>query len=460
MDSKSKAIIGKFTEKPFTFARLFVYNGPVKNSISWLKISFIMALGFGAGALGAYLWDLHELKGLLAASESVDDGVQTEVRVEAPTLEEAFPYVLPPKSTLNSVFRELGVSPQSIHQIVEAAKPINDLGRLHAGTRFQLTYLPGSQNEVIGVRFRFSHVEQLEVKKNGDTWLAEKNIEAVDIKIRTFTGIVKSSLWESATQAKMDPNLISDLSEVFAWQIDFSREVRVRDRWRISVEQKWVKGQPIGWGSILAAEYETADQKYSAILFDVGDGERGYFAPDGTSLKKMFLKSPLRFGRISSRFTTKRFHPILQINRPHLGVDYAAPIGTPIRAIGDGVISEAGWRGTAGNMIRLRHNSIYMTAYKHLKGFAKGIRSGSRVAQGQVIGYVGNTGLSSGPHLHFEFFQSGRFVDPLGKKFPSADPVPQALMGQFEAQRKNLVSSLPLWDSVKVGSVDDEKSTL
>lgn len=431
----------------------------MKNAISWSKISCLFVLGFGAGILGVHFWNLYG-GDFLVAPEIIDREVRFEPQNLEPSLEESFPNVLPPDSTLNSALRELGVSAQVIHQIVEAARPVMDLGRLRAGTRFQLIFSSNSSNDLVGMHFRFSPIEQLLVNKKADSWKAEKITEAVDIKVRTFSGVVESSLWESALDAKMDPNLISELSEVFAWQIDFSREVRENDRWRISVEQKWVRGSPVGWGSILAAEYETAEQRYAAILFESPEGERGYYAPDGTSLKKMFLKSPLRFGRISSRFTTKRFHPILQVNRPHLGVDYAAPIGTPIRAIGDGVISEAGWRGSAGNMIRLRHNSIYMTAYKHLSRFAKGIRKGSRVAQGQVIGYVGTTGLSSGPHLHFEFYQSGRFVDPLGRKFPSADPIPPALMGQFQIQIKNLMSSLPSWDAVKVGSSGGDSTTL
>jgi murein DD-endopeptidase MepM/ murein hydrolase activator NlpD len=161
----------------------------------------------------------------------------------------------------------------------------------------------------------------------------------------------------------------------------------------------------------------------------------------------MFLKSPIRYSRISSRFTTKRFHPILQFNRPHLGVDYAAPIGTPIRAVGDGVIMSAGRNGGAGNMIKLQHNSTYSTAYKHLNGFAKGIHSGARVHQGQIIGYVGTTGLSTGPHLHFEFFQNGKYVDPLGRKFPSAEPVPQEKMAEFEIETHKLMASLPEWST-------------
>ncbi|MGZ3742368.1 MAG: M23 family metallopeptidase [Pseudobdellovibrionaceae bacterium] len=370
-----------------------------------------------------------------------------------PSIEELYPYLIPPKSTLNSLLRELEVSPQTIHQIVEAAKPVSDLGRLKPGVRFQLTYMnpADTSSEVVGIRFHFSPAEMLEVKKSANGWTAQKITEVVEKKIMTFSGIVTSSLWNSAVQAKMDPNLISDLAEVFAWQLDFSREVQANDHWRLSVEQKLVKGQPIGWGPILAAEYESETQKYTGVLYHTEENQWGYYTPEGANLRRMFLKSPIRYGRISSRFTTKRFHPILQFNRPHLGVDYAAPIGTPVRAVGDGVAMDVGAHGGAGKMIRIRHNSEYATAYKHLSGFAKGIRTGARILQGQIIGYVGSTGLSTGPHLHFEFFQKGRYVDPLGRKFPQAEPIPSRLLTKFKSEVLGLMASLPEWNSTTMG---------
>lgn len=361
-------------------------------------------------------------------------------------LEELYPHVLKPRSTLFSALRELSVSPITIHHIVEASKPVYNLTKLRSGTRFQLLRENEPSADIVGIKFKFSPVDMLEIRRIDGAWKAQEIKEPVSIKVVTFSGVVTSSLWESAERASMDPNLISELAEIFAWQVDFAREVRVNDRWRLSVERKFAKGQPIGWGSILAAEYENAGNLNQAVLFRLSGEDKGYFSPDGASLKKMFLKSPIRYGRISSRFQRRRFHPILQVHRPHLGVDYAAPKGTPIRSVGDGVITFAGWSGGGGKVIKIRHNSVYQTAYKHLNGYAPGIRNGSRVKQGQVIGYVGSTGLSTAPHLHFEFFQAGRYVDPLGKKFPSADPVPKILMGQFEVESVSLLQSLPPWE--------------
>lgn len=374
------------------------------------------------------------------------------VEAAAPVLsvEEAFPYVIEPRSTLFSTLRGHDVSPAVIQQLVDAAKPVQNLARLQSGIRYQLTFHGDDATELAEMRIRLSAVEMLHLKKNNGSWYAEKIVEQVDLQIVTFSGLVTSSLWDSAIKAQMDPNLVAELADIFGWEVDFSREVRVNDRWRLAVERKLVKGQPIGWGAILAAEYENAGVSHQAAIFRVNGQEMGYFTPKGESLRKMFLKSPIRYGRITSGFNLRRFHPILNVRRPHLGVDYGAPVGTPVRAVGDGTVTSAGWSGGGGNVLKIRHNGTYQTAYKHLQSFARGVRSGTRVSQGQVVAYVGNTGLSTGPHLHFEFYQNGSFVDPLSKKFPSADPVPANQLQQFQTEAALLLQSLPAWENVEI----------
>jgi murein DD-endopeptidase MepM/ murein hydrolase activator NlpD len=382
-----------------------------------------------------------------------------QIVVASPPVEEVYPHLISPQSTLYSALLKLDVGAPTIRHIVDAAKPICDLSRILPGTQFQLFFSNTNKSELTGIKFRFSPVDILELKKNGDNWVAQKITPTVEVKVVTFSGNVSSTLWESAEEAHMDPNLISELAEIFAWQVDFSREVREDDRWRLTVEQKFINGLPIGWGSILAAEYENAGQLHAAVLFR-NNGERlGYFAPDGTSLKRMFLKSPIQYARISSKFSKSRFHPILKINRPHLGVDYAAAKGTPIRAVASGVVTFAAWGGGGGNTIKLRHNSTYETAYKHLSKFGIGIHAGTHVQQGQTIGFVGTTGLSTAPHLHYEFFESGRYVDPLGKKFPSADPVPAELMAQFRSAADSCTKSLPPWESLAITQRDVKEPT-
>lgn len=366
---------------------------------------------------------------------------------EALSTEQRYPYVIEPRSSFLAALRKLDVNPQDIHQMVQAAKPIKDLGRLNAGTRFQVNFA-GTNNELLEtVRIRMTPQLSLLLIKNAEgVWHAEEIKKKTDTRIVTFKGTVRTSLWESAVEAQMNPALISELAEVFAWQVDFSREVRVGDRWRLSVEEEFVQGEQIGWGSILSAEYTNGEEVHTAVLFRKDNEDLGYFAPDGSSLKRVFLKSPIQYGRISSRFTRKRFHPVLKVLRPHNGVDYAAPTGTPIRSVGDGVIENIGRNNGAGNFIKIRHNGTYATAYKHLSRFAKGVKRGTKIQQGQTIGYVGSTGLSSGPHLHFEFYVDGRYVDPLGRKFPAASPVPQEQLTEFADNKKKFLAYLPDWD--------------
>jgi hypothetical protein len=212
-------------------------------------------------------------------------------------VEELYPYVIPKKSTLSSELRKLNVSSQDIHEFVTAAKPVYDFSKIKPGVRYELYHgTPATleaQVPLVGAKFYLSPVEMVEIKKVNNEWTAHKITEEVATQVISFQGIVSSTLWESAENAKMDPNLISDLAEIFAWQVDFAREVRVNDRWRIVVEQKVVKGEPYGWGNILAAEYENAGQLQSAVLYQVAGKSHGYYNPkDGSSLRRMFLKSP------------------------------------------------------------------------------------------------------------------------------------------------------------------------
>lgn len=386
-------------------------------------------------------------------------------------VEEMFPNQIPKGSTFFNALRAQDVNPVTIQAIVDATKPVYNLAKLHSGVRYRLVFqdptkteppvldtatekaitnaqrqVPAEQSgELQMVQFYLSPIEKLTIEKANNAWAAQIIAEEVTLKTVTFSGVVSSSLWNSAVNAGMDPDLISELADIFGWEVDFAREVQLNDRWRLTVEQKQVKNRPIGWGAILAAEYINRGEIHQAALFRLNGEDMGYYTPKGASLKKVFLKSPIRYGRITSTFQRRRFHPVLQIYRAHRGVDYGAPIGTPVRAVGDGRVTFAARSGGGGNVIKVRHNGVYETAYKHLSGYARGIRSGASVQQGQVIGYVGNTGMSTGPHLHFEFYQNGSYIDPLGKKFPSADPVPKEHMATFQTSAQTLLSALPAW---------------
>ena len=409
-----------------------------------IALGLVVFIGLVFGGLFVHFGPNHSL-------------LPTDPPIKILSVETEYPFSIGPGNTLYNVLTDLNISGSTIQAIVDGAKPVIQLSRIRPGTRFSLGFKEENPSELKQIKFRLSPVDIFEINLKNDGWHASKLDIKVEISTVTFAGSVGTTLWESAEVANMDTTLIPELAEIFAWQVDFAREVRVGDRWRMVVEQKLVKGQRIGWGRITSAEYENAGHLYSAILFRHNGEDYGYFAPDGSSLRKMFLKSPIRFGRISSTFQRKRFHPILKVHRPHLGVDYAAPTGTPVHAVGNGVVTSAGWSGGGGNTLRIRHNSTYQTAYMHLSGFAKGISRGTKVQQGQVVAYVGNTGLSTASHLHFEFYENGAFINPQSKKFPSAEPVPNDLKEVFNQAAKPLLAALPAWGASITGVQDSKE---
>lgn len=350
-------------------------------------------------------------------------------------------------SSLYQTLRNEGLASQTILELVKIAKPIFPLEEIVAGTLFEITWDGPEKNTPLKLALRYAADSSLVIERAnaGLEWTASKLNHPITIVNKTFRGLVTSSLWESAEIVGMDPSLISNLAEVFAWQIDFNRQVKRGDRWRLTVEQKLVEDKVIGWGNILVAEYENNGQSYTGIRYPAEAENASYYFPNGQSLKRMFIKSPIKFGRITSGFSHSRFHPILRENRPHNGVDYGAPSGTPVMAVGKGQIESIGTNGGSGQMIKIRHNATYSTAYLHLKGFASGLHRGSTVEQGEIIGYVGATGLATGPHLHFSFYENDVYVDPLGLRFPSAEPIAKLQLPQFQKLVQNLMNTLPDW---------------
>ena len=245
-------------------------------------------------------------------------------------------------------------------------------------------------------------------------------------------GTIKSSLWNAMLAGHADPNLAIQLSDIYAWTIDFF-ELRKGDRYKAVYQKIYVDSNYVGLGKVKASDFITKEGPHYAFYFEQ-NGRGNYFDENGKSLERTFLKAPLKYRRISSRFSNHRWHPILKIYRPHHGVDYAAAEGTPVHSLGDGVIIKRGYqRNGAGNYLKIRHNSVYVTQYAHLRAFARGIRTGVHVKQGQLIGYVGHTGLATGPHLDFRIFKYGTPINPLTVKSPSAKPVAPQYMAAFDS---------------------------
>jgi murein DD-endopeptidase MepM/ murein hydrolase activator NlpD len=260
--------------------------------------------------------------------------------------------------------------------------------------------------------------------------------------VRKIEGEVTLSLYDAVCASGGDAELAMLLSDIFAWDIDFFTDPRSGDRFSLLVEQYVRGGNRREYGAVLAARYQGKEVSKEAYLFRLANGNRGYFDGEGKSLRRTFLRSPLNYRRISSFFTNSRFHPILKTYRPHHGIDYSARYGTPIVAIGDGKVQYAGWKGGYGRFVSIRHNSIYESTYGHLSRFGKGIARGARVKQGQVIAYVGSSGLSTGPHLDFRIARNGSFVNPLKLSVPPLEPVPQGEIATFKGRAQDLTKAL------------------
>ncbi len=268
-----------------------------------------------------------------------------------------------------------------------------------------------------------------------------KEKKPIITQIKTASGVITSSLWNTMKAQALDPMLAMDLSDIYAWSIDFFG-IQKGDKFRVIYEENFVFGKSIGIGRIFAAQFVHAGEDFYAFSF-TQNNEDSYFDDKGKSLKKAFLKAPLKFSRISSQFSNSRFHPVLKIHRPHHGIDYAAPTGTPVFSIGEGtVIAKAYQASGGGNYLKIKHNSIYTTSYMHLSKFGEGISNGVRVKQGQIIGYVGSTGLSSGPHLDFRVFMSGTPVNPLTIKSPPTEPVFEKNMKNYTIHRDSMMTKL------------------
>jgi murein DD-endopeptidase MepM/ murein hydrolase activator NlpD len=343
---------------------------------------------------------------------------------------------------------------------------LRDIGRvvqeIRATDLFSLRRIKPGDQVMVSVDFD-GRLRQLQYQKSpdqvyvldccADSVSSYRTGLAYDIYLRKLAGSIETTVYEVLHSAGGDDRLVYKLSDIFESDIDFITEPRPGDRLSLLVEEKRYKGEWIGHGDIVYAAYEGKKVTQTAICFVPEDDpheEARFFTPSGESLVRVFLRSPLNFRRISSSFSRNRLHPILRVYRPHLGVDYAAPAGTPVVAIGDGVVNYAGWNGGFGRFVRIRHGSVYETSYGHFTRIAKGIKKNSRVKRGQVIGYVGSTGLATGPHLDYRVKRHGEFIDPLRMENPPAEPLKPQYTDQFQSQTRLLAA---IADSLASGQV-------
>lgn len=346
-----------------------------------------------------------------------------------------------PGDTLARLLTARGYDAATVHSIVESGAGGSELANLKVDTT--LTLSVSSDGRISEVSYTPDRLREVTVSRDASgafiSSVSEKQTVAVT---RYADGTIEDSLFASGKRAGVSDGIILAMADAFSYDIDFALEVQPGDRFKVLYEEVLVDGLKLSDGPVLAAEFSNQGKTYRAVRFVAKDGRAGFYTPEGMAMRKAFLRTPVDFARISSRYTTRRLHPVLNTVRAHRGVDYAAARGTPVRATGDGKIEFAGNKGGYGRVLIVRHHGNQSTLYAHLNGFAKNIRSGARVSQGQVIGYVGSTGLASGPHLHYEFRVNGVHVDPLKVKTTQAMPIAAAEKAAFLAQSSRLVALL------------------
>lgn len=341
--------------------------------------------------------------------------------------------------TLFEIFKENGLNYSQLHDLQIATRKVFRWKNILPGRPYNITV--DADNHIQSLVYRIDDRTTLDVIREASGFRAEKVVTDYEVREAHLGGVIESSLASALDEDGKSAALALDLSDIFSWDIDFNTDIRKGDVYRVVVEELYLNGEFKRYGDVLSAEFENDGSLHRAYRFEV-EGRAGYFDDDGKSLRRAFLKAPLSYRRISSGFSRSRLHPVLKIRRPHLGIDYVAPRGTPVSAIGDGTVRFAGWKGANGRMIILRHPMGYTTYYGHLSRIAKRIRSGVRVAQGDVIGYVGSSGRATGAHLHFQMKRRGRILNPLSVKLPRGKGIPKNRLEDFRNFRNGMDEAL------------------
>ena len=341
---------------------------------------------------------------------------------------------------LSDILIDRGVSTSDIDQIAKNSLPVFDVRRMRAGNKYTVFYSKDSSRNPKFLAYENNSVEYYLYSLTDSLNVISGKHEVIS-KRQIMSGVIHSSLWNAMKENNISPLLAVELSDIYAWSIDFFG-IQKGDQFTVIYDEVFVVGTSIGLGKIYASSFTQVGTIFYAIRFTQEDGDN-FFDEKGNSLRKAFLKAPLKFSRISSRFSNNRMHPILRIVRPHHGIDYSAPTGTPVYSIGEGVVLQKSYQATGGgNFVKIKHNSVYTTTYMHLSKFAIGLKTGNRVKQGEVIGYVGATGLASGPHLDFRVFMGGSAVDPLKIKSEPAEPVKPTNLKKFKSLCDSVLQKL------------------
>jgi murein DD-endopeptidase MepM/ murein hydrolase activator NlpD len=342
--------------------------------------------------------------------------------------------------TLAQVFHDQGLSAQTLYKLTNSSEQAASLARIVPGQqlRFELDEAGG----LVSLEHVLSPIRKLRITASDEGYVSEEVVKDIEVRHAEAFGTIQDSLFVDGQNAGLSDGQIMELAGIFGWDIDFALELRRGDSFSLVYEEHYLDGKKFRNGPILAAEFINRGTTYRALRYEDKDGYASYFDEDGRSKRRAFIRSPVKFARVSSGFTNKRWHPVLKKWRSHKGTDYAAPTGTPIRATGGGTVTFRGWKGGYGRVVIIQHANKYTTVYAHMSRFRKDVKKGSKVKQGQTIGYVGSSGLASGPHLHYEFRVNGVHRNPLTVKLPKSAPLPKGELAEFQQSTAPLLARL------------------
>ena len=343
--------------------------------------------------------------------------------------------------TLSSLFSKRKLNAE-LHKIMLLGDKVKELKSVYPGQKIHFHL---SDENLVGIELETNVNRRLKVVKEDKNYLVDEIIRDFEIRTQVASSTIENSLFLAGQQAGLSDAVIMELANIFGWDIDFALDIRTGDQFSVVYEEKYLDGEKIKDGAIIAAEFVNAGESFRAVRYTDSKGNTDYYSQNGRSMRKPFLRTPVDFARISSRFNLKRKHPVLNKIRAHKGVDYAASTGTPIKASGDGKVVHRGTKGGYGRTIIVKHGSRYSTLYAHMHKYAKSTHVGKRVKQGQIIGYVGKSGLATGPHLHYEFRVNGVHRNPLTVKLPDASPLPKNEMQRFKTATAEEFARLDLY---------------
>lgn len=367
--------------------------------------------------------------------------ISTAPSEPAPIIENWQTFEIKSGNTLSTLFAKAGYNDKVMYSVIHSSKDAKQLANIYPGE--QIGFLNNEHDELQQIKLIRSPLQSIVFKKNDkNTFTKEVVTRTPDVHIAYGEGEIESSLFLAGQKAGLSQKQIMELTSIFGWDIDFVLDIRSGDKFNFIYEELYLDGEKYKNGRILAANFQNQGRELSAVLYEQDNGISNYFTPDGKSMRKAFIRTPVDFARVSSHFNLRRKHPILHTIRAHKGTDYAARTGTPIKATGDGKIIHASRKGGYGKTVIIQHGQNITTLYAHMNGYARGIRSGKRVKQGQIIGYVGSTGRSTGPHLHYEFRVNGVHKNPLKVKLPHARPVPKKELAKFKKSTSMYLAQL------------------